>query len=168
MSYFLYPEDLKVDELLYKSDLAVTEKYQSFSSELLRISLIGIASIGFFYEKLATNILFTKQLLFSITIKEMLIISLVLLATSSAFALAHRYYSSDSISYMISSLRYTKAAQNETLDLGRQNYFKNKAKKERKSRNQLFNLCKYFLALSAIFMALGAFGLVISFSFGIN
>ena len=168
MGYFLYSEELKVDESLYKSDLAVTEKYQAFSSELLRISLIGIAAIGFFYEKLSTNILFEKQLLFSITIKEVLIVSLVLLATSSAFALAHRYYSSDCIAYMISTLRYTNAAQNESLGKERQSHFMTESKKERKIRNKLFKLCKYFLAISAIAMALGAFGIVVSFSFGIN
>ena len=168
MKYFLYSEDLNVDELLYKPDLAVSEKYQAFSSELLRISLIGIAAIGFFYEKLNTQLLFEKQLLFSITVKEMLHLSLSLLAISSAFALSHRYFSSDCIAYMISTLRYTNAANNESSDTERKNHFLNNSKKERKKRNRLLKLCKFLLAISGIAMALGAIGLVISFSFGIK
>ena len=168
MKYFLKAADLPLDESLYKSDMDVTEKYQAFSSEILRIALIGIAAIGFFYDKLGAHFLFNKIILISLTVKDMLIASLILLAISSSFSLAHRYYSSDSLAYILSSLRYAKAADNELLDLDRKAHFFTKAEIERKMRNRLFKRCKYYLAISTISLALGGFFLVISISYGLK
>jgi hypothetical protein len=42
-----YLGGLELKEDIYKIDLAVLDRYQSFSSELLRLSLLGLAGYGF-------------------------------------------------------------------------------------------------------------------------
>jgi hypothetical protein len=39
--------DLRLDEQVYKPDFEITEKFQSFSKELVRISLLGLGAYGF-------------------------------------------------------------------------------------------------------------------------
>ena len=45
----------------FTSEQVVTEKYQAFSAELLRVSLIGIAILGFFVDKVSTLTVFARQ-----------------------------------------------------------------------------------------------------------
>jgi len=42
---------MKIDEDEYKADAMLLDKYQAYSAELLRISLLGIALLGFFIDK---------------------------------------------------------------------------------------------------------------------
>jgi hypothetical protein len=39
--------EIALDEKYYKPDLEVTDRYQTFSTEMLRLSLLGIAALGF-------------------------------------------------------------------------------------------------------------------------
>src|ERR1039457_4288774 len=39
--------DLELDETMYKPDFEITEKFQGFSKELVRISLLGLGVYGF-------------------------------------------------------------------------------------------------------------------------
>ena len=42
----------ELTETSYKAELELVDRYQSFTAELLRLSLIGIAVFGFLYDKL--------------------------------------------------------------------------------------------------------------------
>lgn len=46
-----YLSEIPIEENIYKADLTVLEKYQSFSSELLRLSLLSLAGYGFLIVK---------------------------------------------------------------------------------------------------------------------
>lgn len=145
-NYFLTKDDLKIEESIYKPDLEILNKYQEFSSELLRVSLIGIAAIAFFYEKHDGHMFSLDIIIWTfISVKCMLITSLFFLSLSSFCALMHRYFSTDSVTYMISSLRYANAETIEILDLKRKNYYKYEAEKERKKQKKLFKLCRYLI-----------------------
>ena len=43
----------KIEKEFYEADVAMLDRYQAFSGELLRVSLLGIGVVGFFAEKLA-------------------------------------------------------------------------------------------------------------------
>jgi hypothetical protein len=42
-----------LDERQYKAELELVDRYQSFVAELLRLSLLGIAVIGFLYKTIS-------------------------------------------------------------------------------------------------------------------
>ena len=44
-----------LDEIKYRAELELVDRYQSFVAELLRLSLAGIAVFGFLYEYLISS-----------------------------------------------------------------------------------------------------------------
>ena len=86
-----------------KDSQAVMERYQSFASELLRISLLGIALLGFFIEKIAHNDDFPKGS------REwtmgFMAAAAVAFAVSAAAALGNRYYLAEVGFYFVRVLR---------------------------------------------------------------
>src|SRR5215813_6289928 len=70
--------------------MTLVEKYQAFSSELLRLSLIGVAALGFFVEKISTSTVFapwSRRLMFFA-----MGLSALGFALAAAAAIASRYY----------------------------------------------------------------------------
>jgi hypothetical protein len=93
-------EDLK--ECDYKPDFQIAEGYIKFSSELLRLSLLAVSGMGSFIlltYKEDSHVKLTHDA------KSWLFISIILFFLASGFALAHRFYASNSMSYLIAYLR---------------------------------------------------------------
>ena len=107
--------EIPLDEEEYKPDLEVTDRYQKFSAELLRISLLAISIFGF----LLKEAIFNKDLSARysntfISAKYWFVSGLVALVFAAAFALVHRFVSSDCIAYQIRYLRL-KRVRDEAL-----------------------------------------------------
>lgn len=104
-----YLSNIPIKEDNYKVDFIILEKYQSFSSEILRLSLLGLAVYGF----LITNVLFkitdnnNNYILIAPFSKNKLlfVFAAISLLLASLFALGHRYYSSDCMTHFIRSFR---------------------------------------------------------------
>jgi hypothetical protein len=137
---------VKVDEDLIKPDLALMEKYQNFSSELLRLSLLGLGVFGFlfkgkeYFSKLSGSHLLEKGLSG---------LSIICFAIGVGAALFHRYYSTDSLARQIRYLRLAAASRESEMQ------------KQRKAwRNQLARsgtclvVSSAALGLAALFLAL--------------
>jgi hypothetical protein len=102
--------EVPVSEELYKADLAVTDRYQTFSTELLRLSLLGIGVFGFLLKEVILNEkVRTDYLQPFVEVRGWFVAGLAALAGSAAFALAHRYVSSDCIAYQVRYLRLKSA-----------------------------------------------------------
>jgi hypothetical protein len=162
----LKSDELPVEEKYYKPDLEISDGFQAYSAELLRVSLAGVAAVGFFYEKLDKFLNFAQPVWAGFTVKKMLIGSLMSLATSSASALVHRYLSSDSMAYHLNYIRLDQAAKSAVGE--RKKCLDNEASRERKWRNRFFKICEILLGASAITLAVGAFCLVIGFGYGLK
>src|SRR5258707_1319352 len=80
------------------TELALLDKYQAFSAELLRIALLGIAVFGVMLERFQIASL-------DATLRVSACVSMVLLVGSSGFALGHRYLSSDGMFHHLRLLR---------------------------------------------------------------
>jgi len=93
---------LQIDEKDYKPDFEIADKYISFSSELLRLSLLAITGIG-------ALIMYTfdknSNLHLTLLDKYLFFATLFFFALASGTALAHRFWASDSLSYHIAYLR---------------------------------------------------------------
>lgn len=82
----------------FEHDLALSDRYQSFSAELLRLALLGIAAIGF----LITNVLLRTASPSNVPVnppkplpsefESYVVVSLICLGVCAACALLHRYF----------------------------------------------------------------------------
>src|SRR5262245_44606188 len=96
-------EDLgmvEVEDRNFKADHDLLHDYQSFSSDILRASLSGIAVVGFL-----VNIFKFAAPLTTI----LLVLSVVLLGVSVGLALGHRYFSTKGFHYHLRVIRSNKS-----------------------------------------------------------
>lgn len=144
---------VKLDESTIEHDFTMLDKFQGFSAELLRISLLGIGAIGLG----ASEILFPSapndsySLHFSV--KLMLLISLISFCVSAASALLHRYTSADGMSWHIQAMRRYASNVPEEID---------KAKKEALERHKQYKLSQRAIRTSSFSLLLGTIFLAIS------
>jgi hypothetical protein len=94
--------NLAIDPDTYASDMLLLDKYQSFSSQLLKISISGLSVLGlflsYFYNKEEVFLL-SKETTYSF------FISAIIFVISIFFSLSHLYVSSDSMALHIEYLR---------------------------------------------------------------
>jgi hypothetical protein len=136
----------------FKNELDLLDRYQAFSSEMLRVALLGLTALGalvfaLFPSKLEQG---KAQIQISLEAKWFLIASALFFGLSSAFSLLHRYCSVDSMANHLKALR---------LDMLKKN-----ASEPRKARNFMFWLssCSLFLAASALALSGLAFVVAIA------
>ncbi len=97
-----------VEENCYKADLAILDRYQAFSSEIVRLALLGIAGYGFLLSNVVLKGISGSPAAFSdrfFNHPKLLAAGLAFLALSACAALAHRYFSTDCMSHFIRRLR---------------------------------------------------------------
>jgi hypothetical protein len=143
-------------ERTIEHDFAVQERYQAFSAELLRISLLGLGVIGVG----AAKILFPEgPTAFDLTapVRLGVVASLAGFAMSAGAALVHRYASVDSLSWHIQSLRRDVRDADGDAE---------QAEKERRLRYQQFVRARNALRVSATSLGFAAvtlaFALIVS------
>ena len=88
--------NLEIDEPKYKPDIELLDRYQRFSSEILKLSLLGIAIFG---SLVKIDIFNLKEASIFIAL------AIVCFGFSSGSALAHRFYSTKGFFYHIRFIR---------------------------------------------------------------
>ena len=127
-----------IKEEKYKPELELYDRWRAFSEEVLRLSLLGIAAFGFFYQQAITGFDQTKHPEAKIFwIKLFSLSSLTLFAIAAVGALIYRYGSTEAIMHYVWGLRKNKES--------------NLSK-----RTRWLNLSFLFKTVSAICMMLGA------------
>jgi len=145
-----------IDTERLKADFEVLDRYQSFSSELLRLSLLGIGALAFLLKEVFTRAKSDEAnpyviLIFSSpSITNLVSASVVFFAIAAACALGHRYYSSDAMTYHIRYLRLRNATPSVDLPA----YEKQKGL-VKDGRDSAFVLSGILIALSTIALSLG-------------
>ncbi len=89
----------KKAQAVYKAEETLHEKYQGYSTEVLRLSLTGVALLGFFFDKVGTVYDLTAQSRWWILF--FMGVSAALFAVAAAASLAHRYYSTEGLYYCL-------------------------------------------------------------------
>lgn len=138
-----------------KLDVELSDKYRDYSSELLRLSLLGIGGIGFLVKDLSSGQMFLSK---PVT-RVCLVISLGCLGISAASALLNRRASTSSISMHLVYIRLRKRGAER--DVERAEWAKNK-------RDDIAHRASMSLKLSIIFLGLGALFLAFSFIWAIS
>ena len=83
-----------ISEDYFKLELELLDRYLKFSSELLRLSLLGIAVVGFILTKFKDVTSNSPD-----SSKVLIITGISSFALSSIFALTHRYLSTDAFRF---------------------------------------------------------------------
>src|SRR4051794_19369465 len=96
-------------------DFAVSEGYQAFSSELLRLALLGIAAIAFLLVQLDPGTKDSPSLIRKhlADLNPWLYFALAGFGVCSAAALGHRYCSNDGLACHLKYLRLRERGQGE-------------------------------------------------------
>jgi len=144
---------ISVNERTIEHDLAILQRFQEFSAELLRISLLGISAIGFAVSKVLFPEKGQSQLIIPVNIKVFLIISLVFFGISASAALYHRYSSADSLSWHLQAMRRYQRGTIEDI---------NKADQEIHQRYLRFRYSKYSILISTISLGVASCTLALS------
>ncbi len=135
-----------------KHDWELLDRYQAFSAELVRMSLAGIAAVGFLVTALAGKESLLKISGVPPTSLVGIAVCLFALGLSAGTALAHRFVSSDSMAYHISLLRMQLRGKADD-DIS----------KERLARNRRLKLSGTLLLVSGLSLSIGALALAVSF-----
>lgn len=100
----------ELNEMDFKPDFEIADKYINFSSELLRLSLLAITGIGALIMYSFDN---DSKLHLTQTDKFLFFATLFFFALASGTALGHRFWASDSLSYHIAFLRTGKQKERD-------------------------------------------------------
>lgn len=143
----------------FEHDLAISDKYQSFSSELLTIALSGMAVIGFivtniFWKTNREGVSFQGSPDVLSNLKTCLIISLTSFGVCACCALLHRFIGPDSVAFHLDYLRRTlRNSKKDRLEAIRQ----------RAKRDVRFSLSAILLTISTLGLSIAAISLAWGF-----
>jgi hypothetical protein len=135
-----------VPENLYKADLEILDRYQGYSSELIRLSLLGIGALAFFLAQVALGE-HTPASLKDWLAGLALGISALLFALSTACALSHRYHSTDGFTSHIKAIRSANAQPPEPSE----------ALKHANLRNRIYKVSGWWLGAAVSLFGAGGF-----------
>jgi hypothetical protein len=106
-----------LEEKQYKAEQSLAEKYQAFTAEILRVSLLGLAAFGFLYkEAFATFDPRTHPGVDIAFAKTLAVGSIYFFGISALFALVFQYFSSESFRTYLEGLRFHLASQADRSD----------------------------------------------------
>lgn len=144
-----------VDKTRYEADLALLDRYQAFSAELARLSMLGIVSLSYFSDKLAAKPHEPRLCAWA---------ALMCFGMSVAGALGHRYLSSDGLFYHLHAARL-HVGPGDSDDSQNQETRRTLCKEEAHLRNARYNWAGTYLGFSAATCGLGALALAGAFAY---
>jgi len=139
---------VEISDDLYKADLALLDRYQGFSTELLRLSLGGVAVFGFLLNRFEVSALSPAARLAAG-------VSIGALVLAAAGSLAHRYFSSDGMHHHLRLLRVCALAKEKGTEAAAERF----AQDDRTARAARYKRSWIALGLSAALLALGVVAL---------
>jgi hypothetical protein len=102
----------EADENRYKPDLELMDRYTAFSAELVRISLLGIAGLGFYLKEFVAPEKKPQMAQAGALLVQwfgvLLGIAGLLLSVAAACGLLHRFYAADGFFHHLKALRREK------------------------------------------------------------
>jgi hypothetical protein len=145
---------VSLPERTFEHDVAIGDRFQNFSIELLRLSLAGIGAVGF----LVVNTVLAEKtggrvelLLTKTVFGAGIFVSLLFFGFAAAFALAHRYIGTESQSVHLEHLRLLETNADAEAD------------EKKEDRDLFFRWSGRLLLYSGISLWLGALMLIFSF-----
>jgi hypothetical protein len=134
-----------LDEVKYRAELELVDRYQSFTAELLRLSLLGIAVFGFLYKIIFEANLDLSRL--SSTAPILAAIGILAFGISALAALVFRFFAAEGARFYIEALRFTLAKADWAQ--------KERARESLATRYRKVLICRWSKGIAAVTLALG-------------
>jgi hypothetical protein len=96
----------KLDENMYKAELELVDRYQSYVAELLRLSLLGIAVFGFLYKEWFAGLGSIPLLTIGGVAKTLAAFGVLAFGVAAVAALIFRFAATEGARYYIEGLRF--------------------------------------------------------------
>jgi hypothetical protein len=149
--------DIELSENSFKADFELTDRFQAFSTELVRLALLGIAGYGFLIsEVLVKSDGGQANLLRLGAHSKSLGLGVALLGFSAALALAHRFFSTGCLVRQIKILRTLKRAENPQWTEEERERDQALLKEAREEQRRILRTCNRVLLASAALLVGGA------------
>lgn len=147
-------------ERTVEHDFFLLDRFVGFSTELLRLSLLGISAVAFWLSKAMFPEGDSDPAVIADAARPLIVLALVAFVISSAFALMHRYAAADSVSWHLQAMRryergYASEGEGRSADVS-------VADAERARRFAQFKWSSRSLLGSAIALGIGAGALAAS------
>jgi hypothetical protein len=142
----------------FKDDLSVLDRYQAFSAEMLRISLLGLSGLGALIFKIFFDQEHVTSQFQSPAVRLGIMSSAIAFGFAATAALLHRYCSSDSMSCHLEMLRLRNviAAQ-----IPVDQKLLEKCDSQRRSRNRMLYISSWSTLICTLSAALGGLSFVV-------
>jgi hypothetical protein len=138
----------------YKAELELVDRYQLFTAEILRLSLLGIAVFGFLYKIMFPGVT-PSNLSPSIgSAKILAALGIIMFGISAASALIFRYFATEGLRFYIEALRFMPGKLDCTQESLNNVTLAQESLNERKSK---INVCIWSKATAAFTLGLGGF-----------
>ena len=142
----------------FKDDLGVLDRYQAFSSEVLRISLLALSGLGALIFKIFFDKDFPTSGFQSPFVRIGIMTASVAFGVAAAAALLHRYCSSDSMSCQLQLLRLEKVRERLTPV---NDELTQKIVRERRNRNRMLTISAWSTLVCTVSTAIGGLAFVV-------
>lgn len=149
----------ELDEKSYAAEFALLDRYQKFSAELLRLSLLGIGVFGLLFKDTFAPIDWVSASTSLFAASYVSTASVILFGCAAACALAHRFFSSEAARYFLYSLRLHASCPSDTSAA-----IPCEIQLWMEQREKLLRWCERLKATAAISLALGGITLAATFS----
>ena len=157
--------DIQLGDDSFKADFEITDKYQSFSAELLRLSLLGIAGYGFLLSQIAVKNAAPSEFFIALANHALLLgVGVFCLGLAAGTALAHRFFSTDCLTHQVTILRLLKRAENDCWTEEEKAADQNRLERERVDQLKDLKRCKLLLMASAALLLVGAIAVAYTFA----
>jgi uncharacterized membrane protein len=147
--------DLELEEKVYKADFEITDKFQAFSKELVRISLLGLGVYGFLI-KLATDKPGSEFLHMLRNYRVLALCGVVAFAICAACSLLNGFMSSLCLSHQLVISRYFGRLEGNRWDEHHKGQFREEIKRQQKEQRAVLIRGNRFLVVATFALIIGA------------
>jgi hypothetical protein len=156
--------DLELDEKVYKPDFEITSKFQAFSKELVRISLLGLGLYGFLMKLGGES--GHQQLVPATEIQKVVALGgAVAFAVCAGCALMHGVMSSQCLGHQLVISRYFGRLEGDRWDESHKESFRQEIRRQQSEQRNVLIRGNRLLLLATIFLIVGA--LLVAFCCGL-
>lgn len=149
--------DFELDEKLYKPDFEITAKFQGFSKELCRISLLGLGVYGFLIkigtEERGTAATFLRALQNHTLLAVWGVIAFAVCAACSLF---HGFLASKCLGYQLVIVRYFHRLDGDQWDASAKEKFREIIHQKQSDQRMILSLGSLMLLIATLALIAGA------------
>lgn len=162
--------DIDVPDGAYKPDFELTDRFQGFATELLRLALLGIAGYGF----LISEVLMKLRLadthapsnappLLESSNARVLVVGILALGAAAGFALVYRLWSTSCLGRQLAIARTLKRMEQPHWDAGERAANEARLTGDRAVQRRILIWCHRCLVAAAVCLGVGTAAVVWAF-----